>query len=422
MKYKIIFVASIITSSSALFSIDNPHFYRATNMLPEPRIEHDYLSTFDATLGGGSTRHGRAANGHRVPLFDIYGIQNMQTLNLNTTFTNPNNFYDELLNNLAALPARSGFANLSIEGRFRIIESNLSFTQNLAKGLLLFFYLPVRQLKIGSVTFTDLSPSDTIIPNRNSPQWQAVFHNLFPLLAYYGIDANSAISSGLGDLTSCIGWTRNYQDTETLDFIDFTVMTGFLAPTGKQRNENKLFSLPTGYNGHWGFPLYAAGSIGFFEWATIGAYMNSLFFLNKLRSMRIKTDAAQSGIIKLAHTRISDHRGSLVDVGLYVKADHIGHGVSVTAAYSFASQQKSHVTPLSCPSPDVTTNVINNDATLAGWNMHTLNFSAEYDCAREGESVGNRIGIFYNLQVAGKRVFDTNVVGGLYGIDISWSL
>ena len=103
--------------------------------------------------------------------------------------------------------------------------------------------------------------------------------------------------------------------------------------------------------------------------------------------------------------------------GLYVKADHVGHNVSVTAAYSYATQQKSHLTPCN---NQLDCGIINSDTMLKGWNMHTLNFLAEYDFAREGKSIGNRIGLFYNLQVAGARVFDTNIFGGTYGIDISW--
>jgi len=51
--------------------------------------------------------------------------------------------------------------------------------------------------------------------------------------------------------------------------------------------------------------------------------------------------------------------------------------------------------------------------------MHTFNFILEYDFAREGDKVGNRIGFFYNLEIAGKRTFNTNIAGGMYGIDIS---
>ncbi len=418
MKYKVI-LALGITSAGALLGFDNPHFYRATNMFLEPRLERDYLSTFAATLGGGSTDKGRSANNTIVPLFDIYGPQTLQELNANTPFTNPDNPYDALLNELAALPQRANFATVSIDGQFHIVEANLSCAQNLSKGLFLFFHLPVRRLKISDTTFTDLSPDDATFPNKNTPIWQEVFQNIYPLLGSYHLNACATTTTGVGDLSSWLGWTYNYQETETLDFVDFTCMTGFLAPTGKQHNENKLFSLPTGYNGHWGFPLCAMASIGFYEWVTIGGYFNSLFFINKEHAMRIKTDCTQNGIIKLACARVSDHRGPLIHTGCYFKADHVGHGVSVTAAYSFASQQKSRLTPCD---PILNRSIMNHDSTLAGWNMHTFNFLGEYDFSREDSTVGNRIGLFYNLQVAGKRVFNTNVVGGTYGVEISWDM
>jgi hypothetical protein len=419
MKYKY-HLALAIATASMLHSIDNPHFYRATNMFLEPRMEHDYLTTFNAALGGGSTSKGRSCNNTLVPLFDIYGQQTLQSLNTNTGFDDKNDIFNQRLIELNKLPARTNFATLSIDGHFNIVEANLSLAENLSHGLFLFFHMPIRRLKISDISFIDHSPEDTLFPNKNTLQWQAVFQDLCPLLAHYGIDSRSTVSAGVGDLSSWLGWTHNYQETRTLDFIDFTFMAGLLAPTGKKRNESSLFSLPTGYNGHWGFPLCTAASIGFYEWVTIGGYLNALFFINKNRTMRIKTDAAQSGIIKLACANVSDHRGPLINTGFYLKADHVGHGVSVTAAYSFASQQKSHLTPQNSTLLDC--GIINSDAMLKGWNMHTINFLAEYDFAREDSTVGNRIGLFYNLQVAGSRVFDTNMFGGTYGVDISWDL
>ena len=419
MKYNHLIIITILALNQSCQPLDNPHFYRATNMFLEPRLEHDYLATFNATIGGGSTSKGRSCNNNLVPLFDIYGRQSFQNLTINTPFNNPDNQFDQLLNNLAQLPTRDNFATVSIDGHFSILEANLSLAQNLMHGLFLFFHLPIRRLAIKNISYVDHSPDDTVFPNKNSPEWQAVLQQIDPLLSHYGLNTRSSISAGVGDLSCWLGWTHNYQETRTLDFIDFSFMTGFLAPTGKKRNEDKLFSLPTGYNGHWGFPLCTAASIGFYEWVTIGGYLNALFFLDREKTMRIKTDATQSGIIKLTCADVSDHRGPLVNTGFYFKADHVGHNVSVTAAYSFASQHKNYLTS---PTTFANCSVINTDETLKGWNMHTLNFLAEYDFAREGYSVGNRIGLFYNLQVAGSRVFDTNVFGGTYGIDISWNM
>src|SRR6476469_2334744 len=94
-------------------ALDNPHFYRATNMFLEPRLEHDYLTTFNETLGGGSTSHGRSCNNALVPLFDIYGKQSFQALNINTMLNDSHNPFNQLLIDLAQLPTRANFATVS---------------------------------------------------------------------------------------------------------------------------------------------------------------------------------------------------------------------------------------------------------------------------------------------------------------------
>jgi len=371
-------IIALITIAIAPYahSIDNPHFYRATNMFLEPRLEHDYLTTFNATIGGGSTEKGRDNNNNIVPIFNIYGT-----------------------NTIPALGADN--ANPSLDGTFKIIEANLSFTQNLAKGIFLFFYLPVRSLTLKNISIANYPLS-----------------TLSSLLAPYNITINPHTSNGVGDLTSWFGWTHNYQDTKTIDFIDTTLMTGFLTPTGKLRDENILFSLPTGYNGHWGIPLCGMLSIGFYEWITIGTYINTIFFTKAERMLRLKTDTEQNGFIKLACGNVSVHKGPLINTGLYFKADHFGHGFSFSAAYSFALQSSNHLT---LKNPTLFNPVIiNTDSMLKGWNMHTINFVAEYDFAREDSKIGNRIGLFYNLQIAGKRTFNTNILSGTYGLDIGW--
>lgn len=419
MKYHIyLFTVVIVAISLHVRALDNPHFYRATNMFLETRLEHDYLTTFNATLGGGSTDKGRNCHNTIVPLFDIYGTNPIQELGASLINPDLNNPYNRILNDLMLLPTREGFATLSIEGKFNILEANVSLTQNLARGFLLFLHMPVRKLEIKNVCFTDLSPDDTIFPNKNTIEWQRFLQLFNPTLNNFGINTQATTSTGAGDLSAWLGWTNNYQETDTIDFIDTTLMAGFLAPTGKEKNQNKLFSLPTGYNGHWGFPLCAAFSLGFYEWVTLGAYVNVLFFLDKDQTMRVKTDPAQDGIIKLACADLSVHKGTLVNTGFYIKADHFAHGLSFTTAYSFAQQHHDHIKPKNCVDFDAT--ILNSDSTLAGWNMHTINFVAEYDFTKEDSKVGNRIGLFYNLQVAGKRTWNTNIVGGSYGIDIGW--
>jgi hypothetical protein len=416
-----IVIVGALLVSSAIAAIDNPHFYRATNAIfNEPRIENDHLTSFDATLAGGSTTKSRNSCHDIVPLFDLYGTTNIRTLALNIPNQDPTNPYQHILDNLATITADNPFGTLSIDGTFKIIESNLSYTHNLPKGFLLYFHLPVRNLQIQHPTFTDFSPNAPAIPNKNNPEWQQFLHNFTPIMNHYGINTCPTSQTGIGDFTTLIGITHNYQDTKVLDFIDGTIALGVLAPTGKKKNENKLFSLPLGYNGHWGFPVNGMISIGTYEWITLGAYAHGLFFLKNNRSMRLKTAEQQSGIIKLAIDNTTVTKGAIWNTGIVFKADHFIYGLSFMAAYSYAGEQKNHLTPCN---PDLfNTTIVNSDPMLKGWNMHTVHLVAEYDFAKQNSKMGPRLGAFYNCQVRGTRVFKTNVAGGSFGLDIGWDL
>lgn len=418
---KYIIIASTLLFASATWTIDNPHFYRTTNTLfNEPRIEHDHLTSFDLTLAGGSTTKSRNSCHDIVPLFDLYGTTNIRTLALNIPNEDPTNPYQHILDNLSTIPAENTFATLSVDGTFKIIESNLSYTHNLPKGFLVYLHLPVRNLQLQDPTFIDLSPDAHAVANKNNPEWQHFLHEFTPIMDYYGINTCSTNQTGIGDFTALVGWTHNYQNTKILDFIDGTLAIGILAPTGKKKNENKLFSLPLGYNGHWGLPLNGMISLGTYEWITLGAYAHALFFLKNNHTVRIKTAEEQSGIIKLAIDNATIKKGAIWNTGILLKADHFVYGLSFMAAYSYACEQKSNLIP--CNTDLFNISIANTDPILKGWNMHTVHLVAEYDFAKQNSKIGPRIGAFYNCQVGGTRVFKTNIVGGSFGLDIGWDL
>lgn len=368
----------------SIITMDNPHFYRATNVFPEPRIEHDYLGSFTVTLGKGSTT--KSLNGCRqtVPLFDIYGIN--------------------------SFPINNTPVNFSIDGTFKIIESNVHLIQNLAKGFLFYFHLPLRNLHIKDLTFinhSDFSDSSFLL-------------DLGTILAQNSLDANPTNETGIGDFTALIGWTHNYQNTQHLDYIDVTCMLGILNPTGKKRNEHELFSLPLGYNGHWGFPINAMLSIGCYEWITLGAHVSMLFFAPRTQCTRVYASADYSGILQTNLIDAAIKKGMVWDTGTYFKADHFAYGLSFTAAYSYAGEQKTILRPSNDDDHSLT--ITDTTEALKKWNMHTLQLYAEYDFAKQDSKVGTRIGIFYNYQLGGTRVFKTNMGGGAFGLDVAWDL
>ncbi len=416
--YVLASIALLVASLS--YTYDNPHFYRASNLFPEPRLERDWLTSFDLNIGGGSTRKGKNFEHETVPVLDIYGTHNMHELGVNVPDKDLNNPLDLILNQLALVPARENFATFSITSRFNIFEGNVTFTQNFKRGFFIQFHLPIRKLQIKNITFNDLSPTDDLFPNINTPEWQRFLQFFDDILERHGLRRDPFKRTGVGDLTSWLGWTHNYQETEVLDFVDINLMAAILSPSSKQRDENQIFSLAHGYNGHWGVPVSAGISFGAYEWLTLGGYMNAIFFANKTHCMRLKTGPQQSGLIKLARGKVTTEKGALWHAGLFLKADHFVRGLSLTFAYSFAGKSKDELCP---EQPDLfDPSIINSDEMLKGWKMHTIHFFAEYDFTQEDSHIGSRLGVFYNRQVGGKRIFNTNLAGGTFGLEIVWDV
>lgn len=412
----VIFFLLSLSMSLSIECIDNPHFYRSTNMLfDEPRIEHDHLSSFDVTIGSGSTSQSINSSHQKTFLYNLYGGINATALALNVPSIDPTNQYETIVNDLAKIGHNGSFGNLSAGGTFSIIEANVSYVYNLAKGFLLLCHLPIRSLSTKHPFFIDLSPDGTATPNKKSPEWLLFLSSFDDVMNYYNIDTSPTTDKGLGDLSLLTGWTHNYQKTKTLDFIDITVIGGILFPTGKKRDENKLFSLPLGYNGHWGFPLNGMLSFGAYGWLTLGLYGHTILFAKNNSSLRVQTSSEQSGIIMLASETATIDKGAAWNTGLILKADHFMYGLSFITGYAYSGERKNRLSQ----SPHSALNTKKNLA-LHGWNMHTLHFNFEYDFTKENSIIGPRIGLFYNYQLGGTRVFQTNITGASLGLDIVW--
>ncbi len=403
-----------------LYSYLTPHFYRANYFFGEPRLEKPWLGSWEINFDGGSTRTARNSDHKKVPLLDIYGTYNMRILGNGVPNKNPANPEDAILNALALVPARGTFGYLSFAGEFNAIEGSLTVTQNFARGIFLEFNIPWSSLQISNITYTDLSPTDSTYPNVNTSQWQAFLANFDAILARYDLNKSDVHTTGLDDVSFLLGWTQNYQDTEVLDFVDTTIKMGILAPTGRDKKPDFVFSLDHGYEGHIGFPLSFDIALGAYEWLTLGVHFEGILFLNKTKNVHLKTDANQSGMIFLAQGEADIRRQANWEVGTYAKADHVYKGISLIFAYSFASQNKQTLTPCNeelFPKTIVNTNIMRN-----GFNMHTLNFIGEYDFTKEYSKYGPRISLFYNKQVGGKRTFNTSIFGGTFGLEVDWNL
>lgn len=417
----LIAACSLLVPAGLYASRDNAHFYRATNFFGEPRFEKPWLSTFDLYASWGKTSTGFNGEHDKVPLLDIYGTYNMQLLGAGVPGKDFDTIADVILEELALLPSRSTFGRFSFDGHFNLAELNFFYMQNFSHGLFFYFHMPVRFLSITDITHCDLSPNDCQEPNVNNPIWQAFLVNFNAILKQYCLNAGSVHESGLGDLSLQVGWSLNYQETDVLDFLDLTIRSGILVPSSKRQNPNVVFDIPLGYNGHAAVPISFDAALGTYDWLTIGGHIGALIFFGDTHDVRLKTNKAQSGFIKLALDPCAHiEKGNIWEIGAYLKADHIVRGFSLLVGYAYVTEQRDNISVQN--GPTFFSPIVNSDQMFASWNMHTLNLRAEYDFTKRDSKFGPRITVFYDYPISGKHIFRTAMVGAHCGVDIAWRL
>lgn len=371
----------ILFTASLLFTAIHPftthHFYRAS-YLPNPvRFERDWLSSCYLQLAGGSTCKARNACGDTVPLLALY---------------TPNE-------NLKARCA----------GIFDIFEANFDLIQNFKYGLFLEFYIPVRVIHF----------QPHFIKSQQDSYYQEYlnehgFDAMFSKVDHY---FNSFRKCALADCALLAGWSHTWLNTTFLDFIDTSFEFGMLFPTDKTKCIYDFFCIPYGYNGHYGFPITTDIAFGMFNWLTLGLHGDLFNFFTKHRKGIIQNCPRNSDSSPLscsAEERIKP--GFLGCASTYLTSDHFAKGCSATLGYSYVHKRHDKV----CNTKEKAYQFVCQDPTIKSWAMHTLHLFFEYDFSTYDSMFGPRFAIIYNRQLAGKRVFQTSMVGAQLVADFEW--
>lgn len=426
---------------------DNAHFWKVARFHGDAttaRWEYDqkyenadWLTKLDFSYAYGSTRKGFNNHGNKTHLLNIYGEQNMLYLFTNVPLVPSElNFAEFLGTAINSSDTNGTFGLLESKGKFIINEFNIDIRQNLALGFYLKLCLPIRDVSIKGISFEDESPLTGMFSQQN-PDWIRFLNNLDTILNNHGLHSfnHKYSKTAPGDLTLVAGW--DHIDMESCDFIRwfrFALEVGVLFPTGKKDNADFVFSVPTGYDGHWGIPLSGLLEVGITNWLAWGLRAGALFFFDNTVSKRVKTATQQNGFLNLVRASVKEEEGTVWYVGTDLKLDHVFQGFSFLLGYSYNRGERNHwhprgsccrTTETGCVKTDFFDNsIVNSDSRLRSWSQHVLHFIWDYDfsvhCALRDKKYAPRINVFYNLLFDGNNVFDTSMVGGGIGLDIRW--
>ena len=418
-----VFFIALLLAPLAVFGekLNTKYHNRAGQSAHETRYERNCLATVDLNIAYGRAKKGYNSAKEKVDALRIYGLNRIAAASLDALGNPSSNNLNAAFQALAISPAAGSSVindvGVYYDGKFTMVEANLNYTQNFCSGFFVDINVPIKRLKVDGITRTDgttdaaRATATVEIGNVLAELTDA------NLMSVYDLSVGDASKTGLGDIMVTGGWTSNNDDIESLDFLDTTIKAGVSIPTAKKRDQNKAFELALGHENHIGIAASFDLGIGFYEWMTLGAHVGGLFFFDKTMEMRMQTNIAHQGYLKLKKGNAKHDMGNIWDAGGHLKADHIFKGFSAMVGYNYVHKGDDNLTPENLtifPSA-----AVNADAMLKGWRQHAITVTLEYDMAEEGRRWNPHFSVFYSRPVKGKYIFLTNVGGGSAGLNIA---
>lgn len=230
------------------------------------------------------------------------------------------------------------------------------------------------------------------------------------------LSTENVTTSGLGDTAIMLSWRNNFkQDKELIKAVELFAQVGVMLPTGRERDEDKMFSMALGSDGAFGIPVGVGLNVQFVNTIRAGLNVDFLAHLDKTRDRRLKTIAQQTELFLLNKGKATRDYGLDWQFYLYLQSRHFVGGLSAKAAYQYLRHDADKLTPRD---NGFSYDVINTSKRLSESYAHNVIFSLDYDhLGTDAALVVPQLGLFYKLPVGGKAVLAMQSVGVHMGVN-----
>jgi hypothetical protein len=462
MKIKIVLITCCLFFSAAR-AFDIPMYYRAPFFPEAPTKKTQKWATTLLVRGAtGDTHRSYDQHEHKTELFNAHGAFETARLGLNldnleaNKIAKPKTYYYWSTNSSSIgkftdpknpLVATDG--QVVFNGHFETTELDVELKQNLFWGLYAHVYMPFKELKVDELSYKNIGAAAV-----NGVNIDNYLKNDLPLiLQENGYAKMTAITdpwkkSGLGDLVVSLGWhgyKDGLQDKLVKGYAGF-VQIGVICPISDDRDDNIIFAIPLGYNGHWGINMQLGieGTL-WSKMLTLGAQAGATAFFTKEYAMRLRTDKSQNGWMTLGKGNADEDEGSLWNAGVYIKCDEPIAGLNVYAGGSFTFQETRglHVEDASFlkdyiaaqnvsgqyqstgnpATPFVSQDdIAGSDKRLFYWETFTAHLLLSYDLSHAMHKTwGPILKVAYDYPFYGKLTFPVDMYSGTLGFSVAWN-
>jgi hypothetical protein len=335
---------------------------------------------------------------------------------------------------------------VDLGGRCRVQECEILLKQNIISGFFAQAQIPLRQVKLDRLCYSN--GSQKVVPTDATGITidtfvKTIFSQVLQESKFNTNWSDSVSKTGVGDITVGLGWHGySHGDSEILKSLKGELFTGLVLPTASGKDEDRIFSLPLGYNKHLGFTA-SGGAQGalFADWFNVGVTGSVIVFTTKNKYLRMKTDYNQTGWLMLEKGNAEVDQGAIWHAGGYIQVGPWA-GLSLRGGYSFTTQEhtslkvkddnflKTYVTSEAVEDLTVTPNkiahvvskddIVNSDDRLRGWDVQMFHVALSYQPVLDKqEKIVPHLALEYAYPITGKRMFRLPMIGGHVSVSCS---
>lgn len=439
-------VSILMTMVYSVKATDLPVSYRTPFFQGDLRRNvTDWATELSVRYGGGSNKHDR-----NKALFGLVGSVDLMNLGSGVdsiaTKTKTNQYWGTN-GSFSTAPARAadsydGYMNFA--GEIRVRELSLGLKQNLYSGFFIELLAPLRQVQLNNIRHLICGA-----PVVNNVSLEDFMQNDFPTIlqenGFVGQYDRNFHQTKFTELLVAVGW-QGYDDTSfnIIDAAAGSLQLGFIAPLGDKNNEDRLFSIPLGYNGAYGCFVRAKAEVAFWNVLMFGAQAGANILFPYHRDIRMRTNGDQSGWVALEKGRAKVDCGTIWDLVGYFKVQNVLPGFAVVVGYSYTEQENTdlnveddaflkdtvqaalnHTGPYARNTYAMMidkNDIVNTDKRYHGWDQHVLHTSISYDAALVTSWwLAPKVALEYSCYLTGRRTFMTNMLAGNCGLRSSWT-
>ena len=271
-------------------------------------------------------------------------------------------------------------------------------------------YIPTTNRKISGLSFKDHT-NNVYVSDRTV---RAFIKNIPQKLKTYGdLSLEPETVTGFGDAVLHVDYVKDIRGIhhKVVDRASIYAGIGLMIPSGVQKDEDKLLSMPAGFDGSWGVPIKVGGWVDFKKYFQMGFDAHVLALLDRAKMRRLKTNVAQTDLFLLNKGHARKNHGLHWQAHWWAFASEFYKGFFAKASYQFVMH---HGDSLFSKDEKFKTDIINTANNLKGWYAHNLIVQVGYNLTNTFDvtPIAPMISVFYKLPLAGKAIVDTDTIGG----------